>query len=291
VAINEQLQQEAQAVLDVIENPDVAQALRQDKNQNLTYLKDNYGVSEDVLYGLNILTPTICPSFIAAHPRTNYSVIQLWEISVHVRELFWRRRLPLPLSRTFHRHRFEHLSALGQTRLGHPHGEMGRGTRGAQHAARNARCARRRCPDHFLRSGGNTLLTRGTTARYPTLPHLARALVPLCIFQPPSRSHPSPRNIPLTRLSQHHPIRRTLGPALPRRRRRPLPQVAGDERSSGDPRELARAARNTGGCQGCAVGRVSVFGPGHQVSQGTLRRVRFRGRAASTAARGTRRRE
>jgi translation initiation factor 3 subunit E len=38
----------------VIENPDVAQALRQDKNQNLTYLKDNYGVSDDVLYGLNI---------------------------------------------------------------------------------------------------------------------------------------------------------------------------------------------------------------------------------------------
>jgi len=45
VATNERLQQEAQAVLDVIENPDVAQALRQDKNQNLQYLKDNYNVS------------------------------------------------------------------------------------------------------------------------------------------------------------------------------------------------------------------------------------------------------
>ena len=44
VYTNERLQQEAQAVLDVIENPDVAQALRQDKNQNLSYLKDNYGV-------------------------------------------------------------------------------------------------------------------------------------------------------------------------------------------------------------------------------------------------------
>ena len=41
---NERLQLEAQAVLDVIENPDVAQALRQDKNQNLQYLKDNYDV-------------------------------------------------------------------------------------------------------------------------------------------------------------------------------------------------------------------------------------------------------
>jgi hypothetical protein len=68
VAINEHLQQEAQAVLDVIENPDVAQALRQDKNQNLTYLKDNYGVSDDVLYGLNILTPTIYPSFYRSSP-------------------------------------------------------------------------------------------------------------------------------------------------------------------------------------------------------------------------------
>ncbi len=46
MAINEQLQQEAKAVLDVIENPDVAQALRQDKNQNLAYLKDNYDVSD-----------------------------------------------------------------------------------------------------------------------------------------------------------------------------------------------------------------------------------------------------
>lgn len=113
MAINEQLQQEAQAVLDVIENPDVAQALRQDKNQNLTYLKDNYGVSEDVLYGINILTLIISPSFITAHSGANYSVIQLWEVSVHVRELLWRRRLPLPLSRTFHRHGFEHLGALG----------------------------------------------------------------------------------------------------------------------------------------------------------------------------------
>ncbi|KAH6874494.1 eukaryotic translation initiation factor 3 subunit 6 [Coprinopsis sp. MPI-PUGE-AT-0042] len=33
------------AVQDVIENPDVAQSLRQDKNQNLAYLKDNYGVT------------------------------------------------------------------------------------------------------------------------------------------------------------------------------------------------------------------------------------------------------
>jgi translation initiation factor 3 subunit E len=53
VSTNERLQQEAQAVLDVIENPDVAQALRQDKNQNLQYLKDNYNVR--LLRVLNLL--------------------------------------------------------------------------------------------------------------------------------------------------------------------------------------------------------------------------------------------
>ena len=49
---NERLQQEAQAVLHVIENPEVAQALRQDKNQNLQYLKDHYGVTLDQITAL-----------------------------------------------------------------------------------------------------------------------------------------------------------------------------------------------------------------------------------------------
>ncbi|KAE9396627.1 eukaryotic translation initiation factor 3 subunit 6 [Gymnopus androsaceus JB14] len=52
VSTNERLQQEAQAVLDVIENPDVAQALRQDKNQNLQYLKDNYNLTLDQITAL-----------------------------------------------------------------------------------------------------------------------------------------------------------------------------------------------------------------------------------------------
>ncbi|KAH9979850.1 eIF3 subunit 6 N terminal domain-containing protein [Lactifluus volemus] len=52
VAINEQLQQEAQAVLDVIENPDFAQALRQDKIQNLAYLKDNYSLTLEQITAL-----------------------------------------------------------------------------------------------------------------------------------------------------------------------------------------------------------------------------------------------
>ncbi|KAI0747190.1 eukaryotic translation initiation factor 3 subunit 6 [Daedaleopsis nitida] len=52
VSTNEQLQQEAQAVLDVIENPDVAQSLRQDKNQNLQFLKDNYNVTLEQITAL-----------------------------------------------------------------------------------------------------------------------------------------------------------------------------------------------------------------------------------------------
>jgi len=52
VTTNERLQQEAQAVLDVIENPEVAQALRQDKNQNLQYLKDNFNLTLEQITAL-----------------------------------------------------------------------------------------------------------------------------------------------------------------------------------------------------------------------------------------------
>ena len=43
-------QAEAQKVMDVIENPEVIQALRQDKLQNLQFLKDNYGVCIFYIY-------------------------------------------------------------------------------------------------------------------------------------------------------------------------------------------------------------------------------------------------
>ncbi|KAF9237670.1 eIF3 subunit 6 N terminal domain-containing protein [Melanogaster broomeanus] len=52
VSTNERLQLEAQAVLDVIEKPDVAQALRQDKNQNLQYLKANHGLTLEQITAL-----------------------------------------------------------------------------------------------------------------------------------------------------------------------------------------------------------------------------------------------
>ncbi|PCH39970.1 eukaryotic translation initiation factor 3 subunit 6 [Wolfiporia cocos MD-104 SS10] len=52
VSTNERLQQEAQAVLNVIENPEVAQSLRQDKNQNLQYLKEHYNVTLEQISAL-----------------------------------------------------------------------------------------------------------------------------------------------------------------------------------------------------------------------------------------------
>ncbi|KAG8711505.1 eukaryotic translation initiation factor 3 subunit E [Ceratobasidium sp. 395] len=52
VSEGERLQQEAQFVLDVIEKPEVAQALRQDKMQNLQYLKDNYNVTLEQITAL-----------------------------------------------------------------------------------------------------------------------------------------------------------------------------------------------------------------------------------------------
>lgn len=64
VSTNERLQQEAQAVLNVIENPDVAQSLRQDKIQNLQYLKDNFGVR--ARYHLTLISLRL-PSFFSSH--------------------------------------------------------------------------------------------------------------------------------------------------------------------------------------------------------------------------------
>lgn len=44
VATHGELQAQAQAVMDVISNPEVVSALRQDKLHNLAYLKDNHSV-------------------------------------------------------------------------------------------------------------------------------------------------------------------------------------------------------------------------------------------------------
>lgn len=52
VSTSQKLEQEAQIVLDVIENPKVAQSLRQDKLQNLVYLKDNHNLSLEQIAAL-----------------------------------------------------------------------------------------------------------------------------------------------------------------------------------------------------------------------------------------------
>ena len=98
VSTHERLQQEAQAVLDVIENPDVAQALRQDKNQNLQYLKDNYNVRCD-----QRLPRSITLIFFIAHPRANHCTLQLWSIPIFIRKLQRSCRLSIPFPRPLHR--------------------------------------------------------------------------------------------------------------------------------------------------------------------------------------------
>jgi translation initiation factor 3 subunit E len=59
ILMNKRLQQEAQPILDIIENPSVAQALHQDNSQNLQYLKDNYNVRSVLRYHYLALTPNL----------------------------------------------------------------------------------------------------------------------------------------------------------------------------------------------------------------------------------------
>ena len=79
----ERLEQETQVVLDMIENPDMAQALGQDKNQNLQYLEDHYNVCHSVF----LLPTSLSHSPLStAHPGLNYCPLQLWSvpISLHI---------------------------------------------------------------------------------------------------------------------------------------------------------------------------------------------------------------
>ena len=115
VSTNEQLQQEAQFVLDVIENPDVAQALRQDKNQNLQYLKDNYNVRPCQKKKNSLATNfiLIASKITIAYSGTNYRTLQLWSISILVWKLQRSSRLPVSFPGPFDRQRSDHISTLG----------------------------------------------------------------------------------------------------------------------------------------------------------------------------------
>ena len=62
----------------------------------------------------------------AAHPRANNRAVQLWQVLVHIWELFGCRGLPLPLSRALHQRGPELIRALGQARFRHPNGKVGR---------------------------------------------------------------------------------------------------------------------------------------------------------------------
>ena len=102
MSTNERLEQEAQAVLDVIENPDVAQALRQDKMQNLQYLKDHYNVRSSFFRSI-VKSKRIDEYLHTAHTRTNQRPLPLWPIPILIWELQRRSRLPLPLPRALNR--------------------------------------------------------------------------------------------------------------------------------------------------------------------------------------------
>jgi eIF3 subunit 6 N terminal domain len=84
VSTNERLQQEAQAVLDVIENPDVAQALRQDKNQNLQYLKENYNVRISSIF---TETKILYEEVFLVNAGANHCAVQLWSIPIYLWQL------------------------------------------------------------------------------------------------------------------------------------------------------------------------------------------------------------
>ncbi|KAF7296622.1 Eukaryotic translation initiation factor 3 subunit E [Mycena chlorophos] len=122
---HQRLQDEAQAVLDVIENPDVAQALRQGKEHNLQYLKDNYNLTLDQITALYHFG------------QFQYSYGQ---------ELQWCGRLPLPFPRAVDRRGAQHICTMGQARVRYLVGEMGCRVTRAGHSTRLDRLAGTACP-------------------------------------------------------------------------------------------------------------------------------------------------
>ena len=117
---HETLSSQAQIVLDVIEREEVAQALRQDKVQNLNYLKEHFGVC------IGPSPRTICSNpltrllFFLANARTNIRFIQVRSVPIHDWQLQWNSRLPLSLPCPLHGPRPEPLCTLGQTRVRYP---------------------------------------------------------------------------------------------------------------------------------------------------------------------------
>lgn len=117
---HETLSSQAQIVLDVIEREEVAQALRQDKVQNLNYLKEHFGVCNwPSLRTIrsNLLLTTF---FFPADARTNIRFVQVRSVPIHDWQLQWNSGLPLSLPCPLHRSRPEPLCTLGQTCMRYP---------------------------------------------------------------------------------------------------------------------------------------------------------------------------
>ena len=92
----EDLESKAKAVMDIITNPQVFQALKQDKQQNLEFLKSQHGVSGFCV----VLCPklTVCASITATSTRHRLA-LQARAIPVHCRTIPSRFGLPLPFPR------------------------------------------------------------------------------------------------------------------------------------------------------------------------------------------------
>lgn len=101
LATHGELSAQAQSVMDIISNPDVVSALRQDKLHNLSYLKDNYGVRSLLFFPSPVPRPP-SPRLtmhlrLPGHTRPDLVLVPLRTVPVLDRKLRRRVRLPLPL--------------------------------------------------------------------------------------------------------------------------------------------------------------------------------------------------
>lgn len=92
---NDKLQELAQPVLKVIQEPDVVARLKgtAEKDKNVDWLKNEYSVRV-VVHGAG-------DAYIPAHDGPSERTLPLWSLPVLMRLLPWRCRVPVPLPHPF----------------------------------------------------------------------------------------------------------------------------------------------------------------------------------------------
>lgn len=101
VATFGELQAQASAVMDVISNPEVVSALRQDKLHNLAYLKDNHAVCPLSSEPIKSKYTDVCIN--VGYPGTNRASLQIRSIPILHWTVCRSLRLPLPFPSSIHR--------------------------------------------------------------------------------------------------------------------------------------------------------------------------------------------